>query len=155
MSIIDSQKPGSAATAVTTITQNSTDKTTGTRIISGGGTTLSALTQVNSYVGATSPSISPITTTKENLITASSWIRDNTKLDIDYLSANSGSDTLIRNEYDATLPVATSTAILSALCGSIPGDSNETHIYWKSLIGTTYDNKCRSSGLVAFAEYDK
>lgn len=149
MSIVDSQKPTNAGTVVHSV-PSPDDRTTGTRIISGdGGTVLSTFTQVNAYVGATNVSIYPITSTKETMIASSSWIRDNTKLDIDYLYANSGAETTIKNEYNITLPPSISTDVLTALCS---GDGGESQTYWKSLVGTPYD-KCRSSNLVAFAEY--
>ena len=152
MSIVDSQKPGNAGTVVPSTTLSPDDRTTGTRIISGGGTVLSTFTQVNAYDGATNVSIYPITSTKETMIASSSWIRDNTKLDIDYLYANSGAETIIKNEYDITIPPSISTSVLTALC---PSNGADQQIYWKSLVGSPYSDKCRSSQLVAFADYDK
>jgi hypothetical protein len=55
----------------------------------------------------------------------SAWIRDNTRKDIDYLYANSGAGLNHRvvAEYNTTLPLATDTINLTALC------SDANHVY--------------------------
>ncbi len=85
---------------------------------------------------------------KTTLLTSSAWIRDNTRKDIDYLYANSGAgnNTRVVAEYNATVPPATDTNTLIALC-------ENNHTYWPSLIPLSGD-KCRESSLYAFANYD-
>lgn len=117
MSIIDSQRPTNAATIVPISTLPRVDKTTGTTIISEGTVTEApAFSQVNSYSGYVSAYISPVVSTRENLISMSPWIRENTKSDIEYLYTNSGGNTIVKKEYDITVPANISIDVLTALC---------------------------------------
>jgi hypothetical protein len=154
MSIIDSQKPANAASLSNRVQSSENNKTIGSRIISDPATNLVAFTQViSNNITGSSPTPYKTSSTKEMMIASSPWIRDNTKLDIDYLYTNSGTADIIRTEYSATIPSDTTASVLSALCGTEGTVANQGSTYWKSLIGTTYTDKCRSSQLVAFGEY--
>lgn len=93
------------------------------------------------------PTLVESTIGKSTLLTTSAWIRDNTRKDIDYLYSNSGAglNTRVVAEYNTTVPLATDTTSLTALC-------SDTKIYWTSLIPTLGD-KCREPNLLAFANY--
>lgn len=109
-------------------------------------TTLTAGAISTAYITPSSPS-----TTKLTLLTNSSWIRDNTRADIDYLYTKSGSlaagdaHTRVIHEIAATLPPLTDTTALDSWCAG-------ADIYWPSLIETHLD-PCRDHNLIAFASY--
>lgn len=144
ITIIDSTNPTSAASVVggwgTTYTLSPGEQvqyplSTESNVAGWGGTWVQP-TLVESTIG------------KSTLLAMSAWIRDNTRKDIDYLYANSGAglNTRVVAEYNTTVPLASDTINLTALC------SDANHVYWPSLIPTLGD-KCRESSLYAFANY--
>ena len=111
-----------------------------------------------SFVSGSTNILTPIVQTKYQLLTSgtdASWIRDNTRADIDYLYIHSGSAQRIVDEYNATVPRSIDTLISDALCpepaGMIP---TVKRLYWISLIPyARYLDKCRENTLLAFADY--
>lgn len=111
---------------------------------------------INMASGATTTP-TPTASTTATLLANSSWNRDNTRKDIEYLDDKKDSlaagdkKTKATDEYNITLPPLTNTLELTALCGTTAGT---TQTFWSSLIDTVFD-RCQPSGLVAFADYSK